>query len=118
MNLNLEAGIYSLTVTDAQGCALDTVFVLEGPLDLAFPTGFSPNGDGSNQFYVIQGVSSFPDNAFKVFNRWGNLVYEKSGYNNEWEGQNMNGEPLADGTYYVVFRAGSTEFNSYVDLRR
>jgi gliding motility-associated-like protein len=118
VNLNLEAGIYSLTLTDAQGCAIDTSFVLAAPLDLGFPTGFSPNGDGSNQFYVIQGVESFPDNEFKVFNRWGNLVYEKSGYNNEWEGQNMNGEPLADGTYYVVFRAGSTEFNSYVDLRR
>ncbi|MBL7942149.1 MAG: gliding motility-associated C-terminal domain-containing protein, partial [Flavobacteriales bacterium] len=118
VNLNLEAGEYALTVTDANGCTIDSLFVLEEPLDLEFPTGFSPNGDGNNQFFVILGVESFPDNEFKVFNRWGNVVYEKSGYNNEWEGQNSNGDPLADGTYYVVFTAGDREYNGYVDLRR
>jgi hypothetical protein len=53
-----------------------------------------------------------------VFNRWGNLVYEKSPYANEWYGQSKDGGVLADGTYFVIFTCDGEEFNTYVDLRR
>ncbi|MDZ4751582.1 MAG: choice-of-anchor L domain-containing protein [Flavobacteriales bacterium] len=115
---NLPAGTYTLTVTDANGCSKDTTFILTQPETLDFPTGLSPNGDNQNDSYVIIGVEGFPNNTFKVFNRWGNLVYEKDGYANEWYGQNTDGEDLATGTYFVIFKAGEREFNSYVDLRR
>jgi len=115
---NLSAGQYSLTVTDENGCVLDTTFTLIAPEILDFPTGLSPNGDAFNEYYVIVGVEGFPDNEFIVFNRWGNIVYEKPHYENQWYGQNLDGEELPDGTYYIVFRAGDKEFNSYVDLRR
>lgn len=114
----LAAGIYDLTIIDANGCRLDTSFTMVDPEELALPTGLSPNGDGFNDTYVILGVLRHPKNTFKVFNRWGNLVYEKSNYANEWYGQNKNGESLADGTYFVIFETGSREFNTYVDLRR
>lgn len=114
----LSAGNYTLTVTDANGCVKDTVIVLTQPDDLTLPTGLSPNADGSNDFYVILGVAEHPDNVFKVFNRWGNLVYEKTGYNNEWYGQGVNDQDLPDGTYYVIFEADDRSFNTFVDLRR
>jgi gliding motility-associated-like protein len=114
----LTEGTYTLEVTDTNGCTADTTVTLIGPKDLALPTGLSPNGDGANDNYVIIGVASFPNNTFKVFNRWGNIVYEKSSYLNDWHGQNNNGEALSDGTYFVVFVAGDREFNTYVDLRR
>jgi gliding motility-associated-like protein len=115
---DLPAGTYELTITDANGCTKDTTFVLTEPDILDFPTGISPNGDNQNDSYVIIGVEGFPNNTFKVFNRWGNIVYEKSGYANNWYGQNSDGNDLADGTYFVVFVAGEKEFSSYVDLRR
>ncbi|MCC6600123.1 MAG: gliding motility-associated C-terminal domain-containing protein, partial [Crocinitomicaceae bacterium] len=114
----LSAGTYTLTVTDASGCSVDTTIILTDPLEFEFPTGFSPNDDIYNQFYVIHGIEGFPDNEFRVFNRWGNLVYDKKDYNNEWEGQNNKGELLPDGTYFIVFVTSGREFNTYVDLRR
>jgi len=115
---NLSAGTYELTVTDANGCVTDTTIILTEPFELALPTGLSPNGDGDNDTYVILGIEGFEKNEFRVFNRWGSLVYEKNNYNNEWGGESKNGEMLADGTYFVVFVAGGFEFNTYVDLRR
>lgn len=114
----LIAGEYTLFITDANGCMKDTLIVVTEPDELALPTGLTPNGDGDNDFYVILGIDQHPDNNFKVFNRWGNLVYDKSGYNNEWNGQNNNGEDLPDGTYFVVFEASEFQLATYVDLRR
>ena len=87
-------------------------------LDLDLPTGFTPNSDTYNDDYDIHGIENYPKNTFIVFNRWGNVVYEKSNYNNEWRGQGKGGEDLPNGTYFVVFSAGAVEFNTYVDLRR
>jgi gliding motility-associated-like protein len=114
----LTAGSYVISITDANGCMKDSTIVLTEPDDLALPTGLSPNNDGANDAYVILGISEYPNNTFVVFNRWGNIVYEKNNYNNEWTGTNTDGEELPDGTYFVVFTAGDREFATYVDLRR
>jgi gliding motility-associated-like protein len=114
----LIAGEYTLYITDANGCMKDTVIVVTEPDELALPTGLTPNGDGDNDFYVILGIDQHPNNTFKVFNRWGNLVYDRGGYNNEWNGENNNGEDLPDGTYFVVFEASEFQLATYVDLRR
>ncbi|MGC6532464.1 MAG: choice-of-anchor L domain-containing protein [Flavobacteriales bacterium] len=116
--LDLVAGAYNLLVTDANGCVIDTLIILTQPFDLTLPTGVSPNGDGDNDAYVILGVEEHTENLFQVYNRWGNLVYERSGYQNEWTGQSNSGEQLPDGTYYVVFEADDRQFHTYVDLRR
>lgn len=114
----LIAGTYALTVVDENGCTVDTLFSLTEPEALGLPTGVSPNGDGMNDFYVIPGVFKCEQSSFKVFNRWGNLVYESSPYQNEWYGQTTDGGILADGTYFVIFTCDGEEFNTYVDLRR
>lgn len=115
---DLPAGDYALLITDAQGCVIDTIITLTEPFDLTLPTGLSPNGDGNNDTYIILGVELHPTNTFQVFNRWGNLVYDRANYQNEWDGTNNDGETLADGTYYVIFLADDREFQTYVDLRR
>lgn len=114
----LGAGEYTLIVTDANGCVKDTLIVVLGPDDLTLPTGFTPNGDGVNDNFVILGIDMHPVNTFKVFNRWGNLVYEKQNYQNEWNGRNSSNDELPDGTYFVLFEASGRQFATYVDLRR
>ena len=88
--------------------------------DIELPTGFTPNDDNRNDFFIVKGIGDYPENTFLVYNRWGNKVYEKSGYANEWNGVNESGDPLPDGTYFIILkvRKGSRTFTGYVDLRR
>jgi gliding motility-associated-like protein len=118
----LGAGYYTLSVSDDNGCVVSAAIRLIGPIELAMPEGVSPNGDGDNDFFVIKGIEAYPDNYITIYNRWGNIVFETSSYNNEWEGQNNKGDEVPDGTYFVVFEAngatGTTTLTGYVDLRR
>jgi gliding motility-associated-like protein len=87
-------------------CKKDTVIFEIKPYRIFVPDGFSPNEDGVNDNFVIR--SEVPlDIELKVYNRWGNLVYENKHYKNDWNG-NANrgvviGEGLPDGTYYVHY---------------
>lgn len=116
----LAAGTYTVLITDANGCTVLLTFTLDQPTGLAMPTGFSPNGDGANDAYIVQGLDGFASNQLVVFNRWGNVVYERLNYKNEWSGENLQGELLPNGTYFVILRIneGSMTLQNYVDLRR
>jgi len=69
------------------------------------PDGFSPNGDGVNDAFVIPAIQDFPKGDLKVFNRWGGVVFESANYQNNWDGT-YNGEPLPNGTYFFVLDLG------------
>jgi gliding motility-associated-like protein len=75
------------------------------------PVGFSPNDDGTNDKFVIEGIEDYPNNSFKVLNRWGNKVYETKGYLNEWDGTNTQGISFGEtdlpvGTYFFILDLG------------
>ncbi len=81
--------------------------------DFFIPDGFSPNGDGKNDLFIIKGLPVGVDNVFTVYNRWGNKVYAKDNYDNTWNGMpNVNGtlgtDKLPPGTYYYIleFKGG------------
>jgi gliding motility-associated-like protein len=85
-------------------CKKDTVTFEVKPYRIFVPEGYSPNGDGVNDYFVIRSEVELPI-ELKVFNRWGNLVYENKDYKNDWNGKANRGlvigEGLPDGTYYV-----------------
>ncbi|HTF06173.1 MAG TPA: gliding motility-associated C-terminal domain-containing protein [Bacteroidia bacterium] len=95
---------------------------------LVIPTGFSPNGDGVNDFFEIVGIGAYPDNKVTIFNRWGNLIYESAGYNNgsiRWEGNNSGelstgngGVPEATYFYVIDLGDGSPLLSGYIYLNR
>jgi gliding motility-associated-like protein len=121
---NLQTGktIFIWTVTNGTCAASDTVSIdYDDACEIKLPTAFSPNGDGYNDGYVIKGIEGYPENVFRVFNRWGNEVYVKENYKNaDWIGQNKNGEELPEGTYFVILvvRKQNIVKNTYVDIRR
>ncbi|MFC0605277.1 T9SS type B sorting domain-containing protein, partial [Winogradskyella pulchriflava] len=88
----------------------DTAIV--DPICLTIYNEFSPNDDGVNETFVIDCLERFPNNKLEVYNRWGNIVYSKKGYLNDWRGTS-NGravinesDKLPVGTYYYVLDLG------------
>ena len=61
------------------------------------PNSFTPNGDGFNDFFVIQGLEAFPNTKLTIFNRWGSEVYSVSSYTNNWDASDAH-----DGTYFYI----------------
>jgi len=116
----LVAGTYSVIVTDVNGCRDVGEIRLTQPLVLEMPQGFSPNGDDKNETFVVHGIEAYPDNTLTIYNRWGNIVYSKSGYNNEWAGGNTNGQDLPAATYFAILEinGGKIVLKGYVELRR
>ncbi len=76
-------------------------------LPFKIPQIFTPNADGSNDVWELTDIDYFPTNNIIIFNRWGDIVYEKTSYLNEWDGKNMSGDSLPDGTYYYVVDLGN-----------
>ncbi|MEX1382109.1 gliding motility-associated C-terminal domain-containing protein, partial [Lutibacter sp.] len=54
--------------------------------ELEIPKGFSPNGDGTNDEFIISGLHKYPNNSIQIYNRYGNMVYESNNYQNYWDG--------------------------------
>jgi gliding motility-associated-like protein len=117
---NLAFGNYIVTVIDTNGCKASASIILTQPLVLEMPQGYSPNKDSKNDFFVVHGIEAYPNNVLTIYNRWGNIVYSKEGYLNEWEGLSNNGEKLPDATYFAILEVNSGEIvlKGFVELRR
>ncbi|MHA8052742.1 gliding motility-associated C-terminal domain-containing protein [Aquirufa sp. OSTEICH-129A] len=89
------------------------------------PQGITPNGDGKNDKLVIDGIAGLK-NKLSIFNRWGNLVFEKENYSNDWGGEylssnsNSDAKLLPDGIYYYVvdFYGQRENISTYVLINR
>jgi large repetitive protein len=104
-----------LIIVDSHGCDFSHNFLLpdigEDPVELegiSIPQAFSPNGDGQNDVWVIDGLEKLPSHTLQVFNRYGTMVYQASPYNNDWSGTPNRGSfyssdgNLPAGTYYYI----------------
>ncbi|MDP3929972.1 MAG: gliding motility-associated C-terminal domain-containing protein [Bacteroidota bacterium] len=86
--------------------------VIIKPTDLFIPEGFSPNLDGINDVFVVRGIENYPANSIKIYNRWGQQVFEASPYTNTWEGKfqsglTVGGDKLPVGTYFYLLDLGN-----------
>lgn len=81
----------------------DVVIHTAGSSQLLVTQALSPNGDGINDVFIIEGILAYPENQVKIVNRSGALVYEQKGYDNDriaFSGKSNSGDKLPDGTYY------------------
>ena len=117
---NLKLGSQILTWTVSNGvCENKSDDVIIEVNGLVNPTGFSPNGDGVNDFFVIVGADQIHGNHLKVFDRKGKLVYSKDNYKNDWDGTGLDGSPLDDGTYYYIFTGENIDpIKEYLIIKR
>lgn len=101
----LETSVYILTAVNGNGCtASDSVTIFIDPnLYLLFPSAFSPNGDGANDFFrpVFFNVSDY---NLKIYNRWGQLIFESNDPKLGWDGK-FNGEYQEVGVYIFIAEA-------------
>ncbi|HVI47018.1 MAG TPA: gliding motility-associated C-terminal domain-containing protein [Chitinophaga sp.] len=87
-------------------------------LSLHIPNAFTPNGDGTNDVFVITGLERYGQNELTILNRWGNHVFEQKSYSQNWDGKGLN-----DGTYFYLLRVMDRngqwlEFKGYITLLR
>ncbi|MBN8703748.1 MAG: gliding motility-associated C-terminal domain-containing protein [Bacteroidetes bacterium] len=96
-------------------------------LIFSIPNGFSPDGDGINDKFVIKNIDRFGDNKLEIYNRWGVLIFEASSYKNEWDGTTNNSSAVVlgdgkvvSGTYYYVLtlKDNNEIHKGYLEIRR
>jgi gliding motility-associated-like protein len=126
-DLYRKPGTYKKMLKNQFGCDSLVVLTLDAnpTVHVNIPEGFSPNDDGINDTFVIQGIENYADNRIRIFNRWGNKVYEASPYRNNWDGRNHEGgnvgsDKLPVGTYYYLLwlRKNDSPKKGYIYLNR
>lgn len=100
----LTTTTYSVSITDINGCtdtASVTVTVLPNLTAIVIPNLLTPNSDSYNDIFVIPNLDTYPQNEIVIFNGYGQVIYQASPYNNDWDAT-YGGTILPDGTYYYV----------------
>ena len=81
------------------------------------PNGFSPNGDGINDYFGLDGARQDIKFEIQIVNRWGELVYTSSNAFDKWDGT-FNGIQIAEDTYFYFIELSDFQYKGAVDLRR
>lgn len=128
--IGIDSFRYELCVTfinDSVACdtALVVINVQNSNCAPQFANAFSPNSDGVNDLFLIEGSDAcfneeLPSNLM-IFNRWGDAVYQIDNYTNDsaWDGTwQENGEDVPDGTYFYIFTYQVIEEESPVSRQR
>jgi gliding motility-associated-like protein len=115
---------YTVTATDqSSGCmsvAFQTVTVNQaGDCFLNYYSGITPNGDGHNDSWVIDGIDSLSGAYVEIYNRWGQKIWDGNNYDNVnvvWRGTDKNQNALTDGTYYFVLITSGFSKSGWIEL--
>ncbi|MBE7169641.1 MAG: gliding motility-associated C-terminal domain-containing protein [Williamsia sp.] len=110
LNLNTQTGesvTYQVRVATSAGCfATDNikVTVYKTAPSIFVPTAFTPNGDGRNDFMlpITAGIQQLV--YFRIYNRWGQLVFSTSEVGKGWDGT-INGQPQSTGSFVYMVQA-------------
>ncbi|MCP9235647.1 gliding motility-associated C-terminal domain-containing protein [Lewinella sp. JB7] len=97
-------GCYTVTAVDGNGnesAPSNRICVTNCPI-YELPNAFTPNGDGRNETFQPIALCFVERVDLKIFNRWGQLVFETQDPAINWTGTNLNGDALPSGTYYYV----------------
>jgi len=103
------------------GCDTATVKVWIECIDIVIFSAVSPNRDGQNDVFYISGIEEFPQSRLQIFNRWGERVYDKVKYENDWSGTWKGNRELPDGAYFYCLELNDEEervFRGFLEIHR
>jgi gliding motility-associated-like protein len=116
----LGPGVYVVEVMDDHFCVTrDSIRLLsDAESCLEIPTAFTPNADGFNDFWRIEGMIYYPDAIVQIFNRWGDLIYEaRNYYDHPWDGTYKGVRVPVDSYHYIIsFTNGNREITGQVTV--
>ena len=118
-----ETTTFVVLITDDNDCVIrDSVQVIiaSDPEDIRTVNLLTPNGDGKNDELEFPGITKFGANTLRVYNRWGNLVYQKVNYMTDEErfDGTYKGEPLPVGNYFYILSFRTVQFRQTLTLVR
>ena len=94
-----------LYVENQNGCS-DTVYgtqIVEGEYAFFLPNSFTPNGDGLNDsFFPVGDKISVENYSFKIFNRWGEMIFSTNDFNEKWDGTYQNNALSSDAYIWKI----------------
>jgi gliding motility-associated-like protein len=105
---------YTVSATDDCERTVQETIEVELICDVVIPNVITPNGDVNNQTFFIEGIQ-YVSHTVRIYNRWGQKVYESSDYRNTWKA-----DDLPDGTYYyeVVVERREKPYTGHVTVLR
>ncbi|MDG1334246.1 MAG: gliding motility-associated C-terminal domain-containing protein [Crocinitomicaceae bacterium] len=116
-DLELGTNTFIWTVSNDVCPAVSDEVIIQ-VIDVFIPQAVTPNNDGKNDYFDLK-IGEETRLSLQIFNRWGQLVYENSDYQNDWNGQNANGDELKNDTYfYTLLVNDSITYNGYVVLKK
>lgn len=109
---------YSVRLYDDMRCEYVEQFKITfDSKEIIIPNVFSPNNDGINDFFYINGL--IPESVIKIIDSNGSLVYQSDSYKGDWDGTHFNGKELNEGTYwYVLEIPGMEQYSGWVYLKK
>jgi len=113
---NIE-GSYDVMLIATDGICYDTIIVtinVLGTSTLIIPTIFTPNGDNNNDIFTVKSENIIAITG-KIFNRWGQLLYEWDNINGGWNGRTDAGVEVPDGTYFFIIEAEGSDNKKYLE---
>lgn len=107
------AGCYAVTSVDQNGneSAYSNIICVDNCPTYRLPNAFTPNGDGQNDLFKPYPYCFVDRIDLKIFNRWGQLVFETQNPDILWDGKDLSGTVLTEGTYYYT----CTVFGRYLE---
>ena len=120
-NVLFETTTFTLQATSQEGCIGSDTVVVEVLQELDIPSGFTPNDDGTNDLWNLNGLEQYPSAEITVFNRWGDVLFTQGASDGSWDGR-VNGIVVPVGTYYYHIRvdepALQTEWTGPITIMR
>jgi gliding motility-associated-like protein len=114
------AGCYAVTAFDQLNneSARSNIVCVENCPSYSLPNTFTPNGDGQNELFKPYPFCFIQSIDLKIVNRWGQVVFKTADPNINWDGNNLQGEPLPAGTYYYVCQVFEQRSTGVVPLEK